>query len=297
MTNRTAVHPRPRTSHARSSALCTNSICPCSRLPSSLASMPSTAPTAMTDNRAAASPFAPAITPRSAARCPGSVHCSTCCRRAIERAPRVARPDPPGYAPATLAQGAQEAARDAEHLEYFKAALEGRASVGWNVWFAANQQALSQQLSRPALLRLKFNQLDEAERLLAEAGIVPASTAGKRYEMYCAQFALDVLDEKGRPLPAIWRAAHGGAIGLLADGEHEAGQAKLLAEFRRVRKRGLQQAHEWLADLCFEGEMELTSGNAEVGRSLLAVVVQAGSGHDLLDATSMIARELLDEHG
>lgn len=119
---------------------------------------------------------------------------------------------------------------DAEHLEYFKAALEGRATVGWNVWFAANQQALSQQLSRPALLRLKFNQLDEAERLLAEAGIVPASTAGKRYEVYCARFALDVLDEKGRPLPAIWRAAHDGAIGLLADGEHEAGKAKLLAQ-------------------------------------------------------------------
>jgi len=52
-----------------------------------------------------------------------------------------------------------------------------------------------------------------------------------------------------------------------------------------------------LADLCFEGEMELTSGNAEVGRSLLAVVVQAGSGNDLLDATAMIARALLDEHG
>ncbi len=85
---------------------------------------------------------------------------------------------------------------DAEHLEYFKAALEGRATIGWNVWFAANQQALSQQLSRPALLRLKFNQLDEAERLLAEAGIVPASMAGKRNEMYCAQFSLDVLDEK-----------------------------------------------------------------------------------------------------
>ncbi len=134
---------------------------------------------------------------------------------------------------------------DAEHLEYFKAALEGRATVGWNVWFAANQHALAQQLSRPALLRLKFSTLDEAERLLAE-------------------------------------------------GEPEAGQAKLLAEFRRVRKRGLQQAHEWLADLCFEGEMELTSGNAEVGRSLLAVVVQAGSGHDLLDATAMMARELLE---
>jgi hypothetical protein len=89
----------------------------------------------------------------------------------------------------------------------------------------------------------------------------------------------------------------GGAIGLLADGEREAGQAKLLAEFRRARKRGLQQVHEWLADLCFEGEMELTSGNAEVGRGLLAVVVQAGSGHDLLDATALIARALLDEHG
>ena len=40
--------------------------------------------------------------------------------------------------------------------------------------------------------------------------------------------------------------------------------------------------------------MELTSGNAEVGRSLLAVAVQAGSGHDLLDATAMMARELLE---
>ena len=115
--------------------------------------------------------------------------------------------------------------------------------------------------------------------------------------MYCAQFSADVVDANGRPLPAIWRAAHGGAIGLLADGEQEAGQAKLLAEFRRVRKRGLQQANEWLADLCFEAEMELTSGNAEVGRTLLAVVVQAGSGHDLLDATAMIARELLERHG
>lgn len=186
---------------------------------------------------------------------------------------------------------------DAEHLEYFKAALEGRATVGWTVWFAANHQALARQLSRPALLRLKFNQLDEAERLLAEAGIMPASTAGKRYEMYCAQLAPEMLDEHGRPLPEVWRAAHGGAIGLLADGEHGAGQAKLLAEFRRTRKRGLQQAHEWLADVCFEGEMELTSGNAEVGRNLLAVVVQAGSGHDLLDATAMIARNLLDQHG
>jgi len=27
------------------------------------------------------------------------------------------------------------------------------------------------------------------------------------------------------------------------------------------------------------------------------VVVQAGSGHDLLDATAMIARELLERHG
>lgn len=92
---------------------------------------------------------------------------------------------------------------DAEHLEYFKAALEGRASVGWNVWFAANQQALAQQLSRPALLRLKFSKLDEAERLLAQAGIVPRSTAGKRYEMYCAEFAADVVDANGRPLPAL----------------------------------------------------------------------------------------------
>lgn len=186
---------------------------------------------------------------------------------------------------------------DTEHLEYFKAALEGRAQVGWTVWFAANQQALAQQMSRPALLRLKFNTLDEAERLLAEAGIVPASTAGKRYEMYCAQFSADAVDGNGRPLPALWRAAHGGAIGLLADGEHDVGRAVLLGEFHSARERGLQQAHEWLSDVCFEGEMELTGGNVEVGRALLAVVVQAGSGQDLLDGAAMIARELLGGHG
>lgn len=32
------------------------------------------------------------------------------------------------------------------------------------------------------------------------------------------------MDANGRPLPTIWRAAHDGAIGLLANGELEAGQ-------------------------------------------------------------------------
>ncbi|HEL3779033.1 TPA: hypothetical protein ACKQCJ_004644 [Stenotrophomonas maltophilia] len=65
---------------------------------------------------------------------------------------------------------------DAEHLEYFKAALEGRATVGWNVWFAANQQALAQQVSRPALLRLKFNHLHEAERNRCSASLSITTT-------------------------------------------------------------------------------------------------------------------------
>ena len=43
--------------------------------------------------------------------------------------------------------------------------------------------------------------------------------------------------------------------------------------------------------------MELSGGNAVVGRSLLAVVVQAGSGHDLLDGVAMMARERLEDPG
>ncbi|WP_309339218.1 hypothetical protein [Stenotrophomonas sp.] len=38
---------------------------------------------------------------------------------------------------------------DAEHLEYFKAALEGRATVGWNVWFAANSRRWSGNCAAP----------------------------------------------------------------------------------------------------------------------------------------------------
>ncbi len=50
---------------------------------------------------------------------------------------------------------------DAEHLEYFKAALEGRASVGWNVWFAAHQQALAAaQLGRRPWLMTDDSQAD-----------------------------------------------------------------------------------------------------------------------------------------
>jgi hypothetical protein len=185
---------------------------------------------------------------------------------------------------------------DAEHLAYFKAAMEGEAKVGWNIWFATHQQALSRQLSRPAFLRLKFKKLDEAERLLAAAGIVPRSTVGKRYECYCALLVGDAMDENGRPNLAFWRSRYDGALGKLADGDRQAGTALLHRCCERASSMGLEAMHDLLTDLCFDGEMELTLGNAEVGRAMLGIVVQAGKSHELGEPLAHIARELLHSH-
>jgi hypothetical protein len=71
------------------------------------------------------------------------------------------------------------------HLAYFKDLLEGRAPVSWHAWFKRNEAQLAQELPRAAFLRLKFHKLDEAEKILRQAGVeFSVSPLAKREKYY-----------------------------------------------------------------------------------------------------------------
>ena len=185
-----------------------------------------------------------------------------------------------------------------EHLTYFKDLLEGRAEESWNAWFARHDEELAKELPRADFLRLKFNKLDEAEKLLQAAAVeyVPDPIAARR-ERHYALLDPSVLDERGRPRPELRRKAYRGAMGQLMDGDVQAGRATLARYVRWVRRLpALRQAEE-LEGLCFDGEMELATGDPEIGRVLLEAVASVPRADDLLGPAIDRARELLGRSG
>ena len=114
-----------------------------------------------------------------------------------------------------------------EHLLYFKDLLEGRADISWNAWFRQNEQQLSQELPRMVFLQLKFHKLDEAERMLKEAGIDYTISPQGRCERRFSMLAESILDEKGRPKESFMRKAYGGAGGHFMDNRIEEGRRAL----------------------------------------------------------------------
>ena len=77
------------------------------------------------------------------------------------------------------------------------------------------------------------------------------------------------------------------------DGEWEQGRAALAAWVRRLRRYPAERCGEELADLCFDGEMELTLGDPEIGRVLLETVAAFPRKGDLVDPAIEIAERLL----
>jgi len=183
-----------------------------------------------------------------------------------------------------------------EHLLYFKELLEGRADVSWNAWFPRHEAELARELPRAEFLRLKFQKLDEAEKLLRAAGVeyTPDPAAARR-ERYHALLDPSVLDQRGRPRPEFRRKAYNGALGQLMDGEVDAARATLGKFIRRVRRYPAEKQAEELEDLCFDGEMELTLGDPEIGRVLLEAVASVPPRDDLVDPATDRARGLLGQ--
>jgi hypothetical protein len=176
---------------------------------------------------------------------------------------------------------------------YFKDLLEGRAAVSWNAWFKRNETGLSQDLPRADFLRLKFHKLDEAEKLLRQAGVEFSLSAVAKREKYYSLLHDSVLDENGRPTEAFRRKLYNGAIGYFLDGQPEKGKELLATYLRNLNRRPVLKRVEELDALCFDGEMELEYGNQEIGRTMLELVAALPTGDDLLDPAINRARELL----
>lgn len=182
-----------------------------------------------------------------------------------------------------------------EHLAYFKSLFEGRAAISWNAWFKLHEHELSQLLSRVDFLRLKFEKLDEAEKLLNNAGISFTKSPQARREKYYSFLHDSVLDETGRPSEAFRRKAYGGAMGLLRDGDVKNGKAKLLTYVKKALRRPIQEKIEQIQDLCYEGTLEFECGDKQAGIAILQVIADLESGDDLIDPAIFLARETLEK--
>lgn len=181
-----------------------------------------------------------------------------------------------------------------EHLSYFVDLLEGRAEVSWHAWFAAHEAELARDLPRAEFLRLKFQKVKEAEKLLQSAGIpYTEDPSAARRERYYALLHPSVLDERGRPRPEFRRKAYNGVMGQLMDGDFDAARATLAKLIRRIRRHPAEKQAEELEDLCFDGEMELTLGDPAVGRALLEAAASVPRWDDQVDPATDRARELL----
>jgi len=166
-----------------------------------------------------------------------------------------------------------------EHLQYFKALFEGRADISWRAWFAQNEAVLKAELPRAVLLRLRLNGLEEAEKLLKEAGVeYTTDPSALRRERHFASFDPSLLDERGRPREDLRRKAYGGVFGMILDGEHDQARKRLEAEIRKIRRKPVLEQMADLADMCFDGETEFTNGNREIGRALLEAVAISTAG-------------------
>jgi len=60
-----------------------------------------------------------------------------------------------------------------------------------------------------------------------------------------------------------------------------------------VRSQPAEKQAEELEDLCFDGEMELTLGDPNIGRILLEAVASVPGRNDLVDPATDRARALL----
>jgi hypothetical protein len=180
-----------------------------------------------------------------------------------------------------------------EHLAYFKDLFEGRAEVSWHAWFKKNDSQLAQELPRADYLRIKFDKLDEAEKLLHQAGIPFRMSPIAKREKFYSLLHESVLDERGRPIESFRRDAYLGAVGQFLDGDFSSAKASLTACLKKIKRRPVAKRIEDLEDMCFDAEMEFQHGNRELGRFMLEVIALLEAGNDLLDPSVFRAHELL----
>ena len=162
-------------------------------------------------------------------------------------------------------------------------------------WFAANKAELEQTLPRAEFLHLKFNKTEEAERLLKTHCIEFELTDQGRREKRYALFAPEICDERGRPNEAFLRQAYDGAVGAFMDGLLAEAAERAKKFVRKLQRRSIAVRQEEFADLCFDGEMEMTLGNPELGRILLQPLAELKIIDDRIDPMIFRARALLQQ--
>ena len=139
--------------------------------------------------------------------------------------------------------------------------------------------------------------VDEAEKLLKEAGIEYFCSPLARKERYYALLHESVLDDNGRPTQEFLRSCYGGAFGCIMDGELEKGRQILARNLKKMMKRQEIQRMEDLSDFAYDAETEFLYGARQIGKVMLELLAALETNDDLIDHNVFRARDLLSKSG
>lgn len=114
-----------------------------------------------------------------------------------------------------------------KHLHYFKNLIEGKEVITWKKFWKDNVEELQQTLSRSEFLKLKFEKLDHAEKILEQNGIAFQWTLEGKQQKVWSNLHDSVCDENGKPLLSFRRKSFSGAFGDYLDNKTELSLGKI----------------------------------------------------------------------
>ncbi|WCM86864.1 hypothetical protein [Acidovorax sp. NCPPB 3576] len=177
---------------------------------------------------------------------------------------------------------------DKNHLEYFKKLMEGHSGISFSAYLRKHEDSLREQLPRAQFLRLKFNSVDEIQKILnaAEISYQPSQSAINT-EKYLMNFHPDVLDENGKIKKSHKDEMFDGAIRLFDEDKLAAERA--LHKFIGYPKNiNTKKSISRMEDVEGLAEVEFEYGSKELGLFLLKTL--ASIERQFSDADEIVIR-------
>ncbi|WP_320200623.1 hypothetical protein RMR16_024690 (plasmid) [Agrobacterium sp. rho-13.3] len=185
---------------------------------------------------------------------------------------------------------------DNKHLDYFKKLIEGNGVPSFQIYFKKNQDALREQLPRAQFLRLKFNSIDEIQRILLAAGIqYQPNIIAVKTENYLMNFHPDVLDENGKIKPSHRHTILNGAVKHFGT-DNQAAERALREFIGHPDNYNTEKSIARMEDVESLAELELKYGSEELGVFLLRNLATIKRQFSETDHVVIRAREILARH-
>lgn len=184
---------------------------------------------------------------------------------------------------------------EAEYLQYFKDLIEGHAKEGWIPWFKKNENYLKASMSRAAFLRLKFNKIQEAIKILQSKGIKFKESPLLPKFIYLSNYNPNALDEKWEIKQDFWNKSYNGAFGLFQNDDKEGSYKKLTSYLNKAINKSPKDREVEVSDFLCDARLEYLYGNQGLGLMMLKLLSKIESHDDIILHYISEAEVLLSE--